>query len=254
MDKGIGFNRNIKRVWLDAAAAFGAESEDAAAIRARLEPIIALEISNRENIRKTIDILLNIWQKSRGRWPGLHGEAAAMFQETATPGDRLWLHYGLTLLAYPFFNTVTGIMGQISRYESELTMSQVRKQAMAELGQLGSLNEALSRIIFSLRDWGILANGAKRSYYAPQFQQLTTEQVRLETWLLRCALGAQAAEELPLADLLKLPQLFPFHLTVGVGDLRACAGLEVQRQGLGLDMVRLAGSPGRFVKPARATM
>lgn len=253
MNKGIGFNRNIKRVWLDAAAAFCIETDDAAAIRARLEPIIALEISSRENIRKTIDILLNIWQKSQTVSPALYAEAAAMFQETTVPGDRLWLHYGLSLLAYPFFNTATGIMGQISRYEPEWTKAQVRKRAMAELGQLGSLNEALSRIVFSLRDWGILANGAKRHHYAPQFQQLTTEEVRLETWLLSCALAAQAAEELPLADLLKLPQLFPFRLTVGAGDLRVCAHLAVQRQGLGLDMVRLAGSPGGSGKAARAT-
>ncbi len=241
MNKGIGFNRNIKRVWLDAAAAFCAETDDAAVIRARLEPIIALEISSRANIRKTIDILLNIWHKSRAISPGLYDQAAAIFQETAAPGDRLWLHYGLTLLAYPFFNTVAGIMGQISRYEPELTAGQVRKQTMAELGQLGSLNEALSRIIFSLRDWGILVNGAKQYHYAPQFQHLTTEQTRLETWLLTCALAAHAAAELPIADLLKLPQLFPFRLTVGVGDLRACSSLEVQRQGMGLDMVRVVG-------------
>lgn len=241
MDKGIGFNRNIKRAWLDAAAAFCAESNDGAAVRARLEPIIGLELNSPTNIRKAIDILLNIWQKSEEISPSLYREAVAIFQETAVPEDRLWLHYGLTLLTYPFFNTVTGIIGRMGRYEAEFTAVQVKTQAMADLGQLGSLDAAISRIIFSLRDWGILADGAKRHQYTLQYQHLITEQTRLETWLLACVLEAHSADELPMADLIKLPQLFPFHLTVGIGELRTHSGVEVQRQGLGLDMIRVVG-------------
>jgi len=238
MDKGVGFNRNIKRVWLDATAAFCAESNEATAVRSRLEPIIGLELGSPTNIRKTTDILLNIWYKSRDISPGLVDEAMQMFQDTAVPSDRLWLHYGLTLLTYPFFYTVTGLIGQMGRYEEAFTAVQLKKQTMAELGQLGSLDAAVSRIIFSLRDWGILADGGGRHQYIPQVKQLATERTRLETWLLACVLTANTAESLPLVDLVRLPQLFPFHLTVGAGELRLRADLEIQRQGSSLDMVR----------------
>lgn len=58
MDKGIGFNRNVKLDWLNATAAFCAEMDDPLEIRERLMPIIAEEIKSETNIRKSIDILL----------------------------------------------------------------------------------------------------------------------------------------------------------------------------------------------------
>jgi len=238
MAKGIGFNRNIKLAWLDAVAAFCTELNDAAEIRARLEPIIQQEISSPTNTRKIIDILLNIWFKSNGDSPHLQDEALDCYRESAVMNDRLWLHYGLTLVTYPFFSSVVDVIGQVGRYEQSITSASVKKRVIAELGQLGSLDAAVSRIIFSLRDWGILKDAVERNAYVPQYRILTTDNRSLETWLLSCALQAHIAEELPLADLLNLPMLFPFHFTVSAHDLRQSTKLEIQRQGLGLDMVR----------------
>jgi hypothetical protein len=62
----------------------------------------------------------------------------------------------------------------------------------------------------------------------------------LETWLLACALHAHPAEELPFADLVRLPELSPFHFAVTVEELRSHARFVVQRQGSGWDMVGVA--------------
>lgn len=43
-----------------------------------------------------------------------------------------------------------------------------------------------------------------------------------------------------MADLLALPELLPFRVQVAVGDLRASPHFVLERQGGGLDMVRLA--------------
>lgn len=64
----------------------------------------------------------------------------------------------------------------------------------------------------------------------------------IEQWLLAVALAAHQAEELPFADLLRLPELFPFRFTLTGDDLRRSPRFEVHRQGLGWDMVRLADS------------
>jgi len=65
-------------------------------------------------------------------------------------------------------------------------------------------------------------------------------QPHYDTWLLACALHAHPAEELPVADLLALPELLPFGFQVAVGDLRASPYFSLERRGGGLDMVRLA--------------
>ena len=240
MDKGIGFNRNIYRPWLDAAAAFCAETEDPAELRARLEPVVGQRISSDVNRRKAIDILINIWFKSTEIGPQLRAEAVAYFQATPVLGDRIWLHYGLTLLYYPFFREVTSAIGQMGRHEDHLTPAMVKQRLISGRGQLGSLEKAVERIMFSLRDWGMLDETDQRYAYAPQRQAFPASSGDLEAWLLTCALRSHPAEELPFADLLHLPELLPFRFTLSVHHLRMHPGFVVQRQGSGWDMVRIA--------------
>lgn len=52
MDKGIGFNRNIKLAWLDAAAGFCLQSSDPLEVRARLEPVLAADRKGKEAIEQ----------------------------------------------------------------------------------------------------------------------------------------------------------------------------------------------------------
>jgi len=239
MDKGIGFNRNIKLEWLDATAAFCVEMDDPAAIRQRLKPIIGQEIGSATNIRKAIDILLNIWCKYEEAQARLHQLALDFFQNSTVLTDRVWLHYGLAMLTYPFFSTAVTAIGQLSRYEETIETKAVREKLFGELGELGSIREAASRIVFSLRDWGILADAAARNAYVPKYREIKASDIKLEGWMLACAMKANAIEQLPFEDLLRLPALFPFQFSTALDDLRASELFEIERQGLGLNMVRV---------------
>ncbi len=239
MDKGIGFNRNIFRSWLDAAAAFRAETGDLAEIRARLDPVLKQDITSDENRRKAIDILINIWGKSAELAPGLHRDALGFFETLSVVDDRLWLHYGLTLIAYPFFREVAATVGQLGRRERAITPAMVKERLITERGELGSLSKAVERAMFSLRDWGLLVPSSLRSTYAPSPHVLGASRPDLQVWLLACALFAHPAEEMPFADLLRLPELFPFRLAVSIDDLRRHPAFALQRQGDGWDMVRV---------------
>jgi hypothetical protein len=244
MDKGIGFNRNIYLPWLDAAAAFCAETNDPAEIRERLEPVVEQRIKSDVNRRKAIDILINIWVKSAEVAPKLRNEAVKYYRRSTEVGDRIWLHYGLTLLYYGFFREVIAAIGQIGRVEDHVTPAMVKQRLISGRGQLGSLEKAVERVMFSGRDWGILTETDQRYTYAPQRQVFYASSTSLEAWLLACALQAHPAEELPFADLLHLPELFPFRFTLSVDYLREDTRFLVQRQGSGWDMVRTAPTKG----------
>jgi hypothetical protein len=239
MDKGIGFNRTIQLNWLDAAAAFCTETPDPVTLRRRLEPIVGEHLTGREARRKTIDVLLNIWFKSRELEANLHRQALDWFQTTIEPGDRLWLHYGLTMLYYSFFRECTTVIGQLSRADTPLTRPLVIKRMVSRLGDLGSLARSTQRVMSSLQNWGILIPAARSYTYLPRRRVLRASQRDLEIWLLTCALKAHPVEELHFDDLLNLPALFPFYFTLSAHDLRRAPQLEIQRQGLGFEMVRL---------------
>jgi hypothetical protein len=236
--KGIGFNRNIKLEWLNATAAFCAEADDPTEIRTRLEPILSQDRTGVEAIRKSIDILINIWLKSREIAPDLQQQAVTTFQETTVPDDRIWLHCGLTMLTYPFFRQCTTAIGQLGRHRETFRKMDVFKRLSAERGQLGSLERSVRRVISSLRSWGILVEGKERYTYCPRFQSFGASQTGLEAWLLACAMQAHPVEELPFNDLIALPALFPFYFTITVNDLRDHPSFEIQRQGISMDMVR----------------
>lgn len=240
MDKGIGFNRNIKLEWLDAAAAYAAQSDDLEEIRERVGAVVALDRTGSEATRKSVDILVNIWVKSEASTPLLREQALHLFQTTHTPGDRLWLHYGLTMITYDFFHQCLTAIGRLSRYEETITTRTIIKRMVAEFGQLGSLERAVQRVVASLRDWDVLTDAKRRHHYRPRVNAFSASSDELESWMLRCALRAQPAEEMPVADLLNLPALFPFRFTLTAHELRQMSEFEVQRQGLGMDMVRVA--------------
>lgn len=239
MDKGIGFNRTIFISWLDAAAAFCAETEDPDEIRARLDPVVGQHLTGEEGRRKTIDVLINIWLNTREIAPGLHEEAVNWFQVSPVVEDRLWLHYGLSLLYYPFFRECVAVVGQASRLEDAITSRRVKERLTAERGHLGSLDRSAGRVIGSLRDWDVLAETEERYVYKPRRRAFHASNSELEAWLLACALHAHPAEELPFADLMHLPELFPFRLTLTVDVLNESSRFDIRRQGPGWDMVRL---------------
>jgi hypothetical protein len=240
VDKNVGFNRNIRLAWLDAAAAFRTEADDPATIRARLDAVVGQEIASTENRRKAIDILCNIWVKTADAVPALHDQALRFFAATPFPGDRVWLHYGLVLVSYPFFREVVEVVGKLARHGSNVSPSVVKQRLVAERGQLGSLDKAVERVLFSLRDWGILTGTDRRNVYAARSAEFSASGKDLETWLLACAVRAHPAHEVLFADLIRLPELFPFRLTVTEDDLRQRADVTVQRQGAQWDMVAYA--------------
>lgn len=236
MNKGIGFNRTITLKWLNAAANLRSQTDDLASIRLGLEKVLIDDMQGLVARRKTIDELVNIWLKSNSISPSLYKAALDLLPEISEP-QRVWLHYGLILIYFPFFRQCTAIIGQISRVHETFTRQMVKERLAGEMGHFGDLNRSAERLMASLVDWNILVrhNKNENRLVVPP---LTIEQSGVQSWLLACALFAHPAEELPFADLINLPELFPFRFSITLDDLRRNNQFIIQRQG-GWEMVRL---------------
>ena len=235
MDKGIGFNRTITLKWLNAAANLRSQTNNLAAMRQGLEEVLVEDMQGVDARRKTIDVLVNIWLKCTNISPSLYAAALDLLPEVSVP-QRIWLHYGLILVYYPFFRQCTSIIGQIARVHETFTRKMVKERLAGEMGHFGSLNRSAERVMASLVNWNILIQQNKE--IRPAVSPLTIEQVWLQSWLLACALFAHPADELPFADLINLPELFPFRFSVTLENLRKNRHFIIQRQG-GWEMVRL---------------
>ncbi len=239
-NKNIGFNRTIHRAWLDAAATLRLQTDDPQQIRTQLVPIVSEHLTGTDAKRKTIDIIINIWHKTAELSPAIHEKALSLYKNAFSSDDHLWLHYGLTLLYYPIFREITLAIGQLARMENTLTRDTLKQRMVSSMGDLGSLDRSVERICASLTDWGILP-AINRSTYQPVRQAFSASSPDFEVWMLTCALSAHPAEEIPYADLIRLPELFPFNFTIGIDQLRNQSGFTIQRQGIGWEMVRFNG-------------
>ena len=72
----------------------------------------------------------------------------------------------------------------------------------------------------------------------------------LQLWLLESLLAASSAEEVEAQQLLRLPELFPFQLSIDLSDLRRHDGFHLHRQGLDMDMVSVR--PVKVTTPAKS--
>lgn len=239
LNKNIGFNRNVKLDWLNTIASLVSESLDIQEIRTRLESIMR-DVEGVETKRKNIDILVNIWLKSEEIAPNLYYEAKNLYIRIINPIDRIWLHYGLTLIYYAYFREVAMLVGQISRYEDEFTKIMVKEKLISSRGELGSLERSLRYVLSSMKDWGVLLMGKNQSKYVANRRIFRTNDMDLESWLLACALYAHPASQLAFEDLIRLPELFPFIFQLGVDQIRVMNKFNVYRQGAGLIMVELS--------------
>jgi len=114
----------------------------------------------------------------------------------------------------------------------------IKDRIAGDYGHLGALDRSVERIIASLTNWGALANTEQKQNYKIQLRCFSSSE-KLQNWLLTCALYAHPSEGIPFNDLIHLPELYPFNINIGVDKLRRDDRFEVQRQGGGLDMVRI---------------
>lgn len=237
MDKGIGFSRTITLDWMDVTATLCVQKIEPGEIRTLLAKTISDTVHGVEAQRKTIDVLSAIWIKTGKSAPKIHQDALEIYPSLSSVEERLWLHYGMTLVCYSIFRKCTASIGQISRIEETITRKMIKDRIAGDYGHLGALDRSVERIIASLTNWGIISYTDSKEKYKIRVHYFSANE-KLQSWLLACALNAHPSEWIPYKDLVHLPEFFPFNLTIGVETIRRDSRFEVQRQGGGLEMVK----------------
>jgi len=233
----IGFDRFIRRQWLDIAAETalgGASPED---LRAHLHAVLAEAHPGRKARSNTITVLVRVWASVDDEHLRLRDEALALWGETSHL-ERLWLHWGMALTAYPVFRAAAEIIGRLLRLQGEVTLSQTQRRLAELMGNRSTLGRAARRIVRSMVEWGALADAERKGVYCGT-AKLTTASVPLQLWLLEAYHLADGADSVEAHSLIDSPALFPFALSVGTGDLRQSKRFAVHRQGVDMDVVEL---------------
>jgi hypothetical protein len=234
----VGIARRIKLEWLDAAAWKAATETDAAEIRKYLDELLRPECRGKEARRKTITALTRIWITVPQEHRSLQQRALRMLVEGSSD-TRIWLHWGMTLLAYPFFRDIADIIGRLLALQDEVSLQQIYRRLTEKWGERSYLYRVARHVVRSMVDWDVLQDTSVRGVYVPT-QRLETSSAEVQLLLLEALLLAEATPAVILQQLPQLPTAFPFDMNISAAHIRRSERFDVQRQGLDLDLVTIA--------------
>lgn len=235
MRKVVGIDRKIKRAWIDALLDRLARAADESELRAFLDQYLKEELPGKESRAKTVGILLRIWAGPSGDRGVLRDRAVSLLTRIGGQ-ERIWLHWGMTCLAYPFFRDTAEVVGRLLALQDDFTTAQVQGRMMTTWGDRVTSQEAAQKLLTTLVDWEVLRSTKTKGHFL--LTRRTAASVPdVQLWLLDALLAASDADEIEAQQLLRLPESFPFSISLGVADLRRYEGFDIHRQGLDMDMV-----------------
>ena len=237
MRKIVGISQKVKRAWLDAVLDRLVKTTDEAELRTFLDKHLKEELPGKESRAKTAGIILRIWSGIPPERVALRNRAVALLPRISGQ-ERIWLHWGMAALAYPFFRDTAEVVGRLLALQDDFTSAQVQSRMLTTWGDRATTKEAAQKLINTLVDWEVLRSTKTRGHFLLA-RKMTASVPDLQLWLLEALLGASAADEIEAQQLLRLPESFPFTIGIGVADLRRYDGFNIHRQGLDMDMVAI---------------
>lgn len=237
MRNTVGISHRLKRAWLDDLLDRLAQTRDEKELRAFVDQRLRDELPGKDARAKAAGILLRVWSGVEPKHVALRDRAVALLPRISGQ-ERIWLHWGMAALAYPFFRDLAEVIGRMLMLQDDITNAQVQTRLKTAWGDRETSKEAAGKLITSMVDWEVLRATKTKGHFLLA-RKMTTSVTDLQLWLLEAMLAASDSDEIEAHQLLRLPELFPFSFTASVGDLRRHEGFNIHRQGLDMEMVSI---------------
>lgn len=211
------------------------QTTDIGELRSFLDERLHEQLPGKEARAKAAGILLRVWSGVPDKHFSLRQQAISLLPHI-TGQERIWLHWGMSVLAYPFFRDVAEVVGRILTLQDDFSGAQVQTRLLTAWGDRSTTRGASQKLLNTFVDWGVLRSTKIKGHFLLA-RKWTTNHTELQTWLLEALLAASSADEIEAQQLLRVPESFPFALGIGVGELRKHPRFSIYRQGLDMDMV-----------------
>lgn len=127
MGKMVGLSRNLKMTWLNKAVELLSENLPEQEYKDKLNEYLSFEIKSPTNLRKTREILMNLWYYENPQTEFLRTQARALIEKDSD--NSLAAHWCIILDTYPIFVDVSRIIGKLSEFEEEFTLQQLKQSS-----------------------------------------------------------------------------------------------------------------------------
>ena len=240
----IGFSQRIRLEWFEKTANLILAGNDISSVNDALQDLLKDKVSVggqavRGNREKVITILLKTWLTVPRELETLRAEGLDILQKLPRK-DRIAIHWGMTLAAYPFWGSVAAHTGRLLRLQGKAAAVQVQRRVKEQYGERETASRAARRVLRSFIDWGVLSETRDKGVYA-QGKHYSIREPRLIAWMVEASFRARVNGSAPIKDLLDGPAIFPFRLAhISAEQVTSLSShLDILRHGLDNDLVML---------------
>ena len=228
MAKMVGLSRPLKTTWLNKVVELQLSGKSEAEIKNELNEYLAFEIGSAINIRKTREILLNLWVRENEENKEIRVLALKTYKNTESVNNRLALHWCMIMLSYPIFNDVNGLIGKIITMQDTFTSAWLREKIYEVWGERATLLHSLPKIMQTLTNINVVEKVKLGVYQVKQYPVLDKETIKVLV-LTILATGNNAYYEVP--RLSTIPQMYPFVFDVSNEWIFGSGNFELARFG-----------------------
>lgn len=211
MAKRVGFTRTIKPHWLNKTVELVAEGLGEADIKAQLDEYISFEISDKTNIGKARNILMNTWSYENDDPVLLSLKEHAVILFKKYPEYRLVLHWCMMLRAYPVFKDISKLLGRMVKFQAELALKQIKQKLFDEWGESTTLFYSIDKLIATMKNLDTLTSIKPGLYRIKKHKIGNPEIVNFMLYVIMMidSSGYHSLEELRNSE-----HMFPFNYKI----------------------------------------
>ena len=211
MAKMIGLSRSIRLEWLNKTAELVLEGKDETQIKDELNEYLSFEIKSPTNLRKTREILTNIWVRTPDELSTLKQQALEAYKDEKS--NKLALHWSMMLVAYPVFCDVCALIGKLTNIQDTFTTSWLKEKLFEMWGERTTLLHSSGKILQTLKLIGAIKNEKVGVYRINKYPVTDAKTIQV---LLLAILHLKERAYYEIAELSSVPQAFPFEYIVSL--------------------------------------
>ncbi|EPY7700974.1 MULTISPECIES: hypothetical protein [Bacillus] len=147
-----------------------------------------------------------------------------------TKEERVFIHWGMTLAAYPFFKDAIHELGKLFQLQDTVPSTVIGKRMKEEYGDRRRVEVATSAVLMSIKAWGIIIPTKNRSYQLPD--KVFISNPLLQVFIVKIMLHVLEHTALQIDILKNHPMLFPFDHEFDLLELRQNEWLTLHHQGV----------------------
>ena len=209
MSKLVGMSRMVKPEWLDKTVEYAIQGDNESVIKDMLNDYLSYEINSPTNLRKTREILLNVWVRPKESAPLIHKTALEAYKSGRS--NKMALNWAMILLAYPVFGDVAARIGKLSMIQDTFTTAWLKEKLAEEWGDRSTLIFSCDKLLQTLKAIGAVESIKTGTY---KIVKHNIEDERTISVMLLCLLTLNRQAYYDISELGNNPLFFPFNFNV----------------------------------------